>query len=220
MKRFFWQLTLSAVITFSLIPNGAAAIFTTNTVISPFDTNYDGGDIVISDCTVAIDGSHTFSNLLVVAGGALTHSSTSSGILSYPQSFANESQTLNSTNPVTLLNAGTLTTLSVSDLGQTIVYTNDQDYVITFPGNQLIQLQLTTNSAIPDDATVLVSYSINVSVSAGLNLTVTGNAQVDAGGAINLNGQGFGSGLGNGDGGTSFSYPQDGAGGGYGGYGG
>jgi hypothetical protein len=194
--------------------------FTNDTVINSFDTNYDGAEIVVSNCTLTVDGPHAFSNLLVAAGGTLTHTFSSSGTVSVSRSFTDEAQILNDTNAVSLLNTGTLVTADVTDTGKTVTYTNDLDYVFTSPGSGLIQLQRTTNSTIPDGATVLVSYTVSVSTAAGLNLSVTGDVQVAGGGAINVNGRGYGGNVGPGQGGETFSSPYSGGGAGYGGYGG
>ena len=48
-----------------------AAEFTTPTTISETDTTYDGQDIVINSTTVAIDGAHSFSSLLLTNNTAI-----------------------------------------------------------------------------------------------------------------------------------------------------
>ena len=194
--------------------------FTNNSVLNSFDTNYDGFEIVVSNCTLTVDGPHSFSNLLVAAGGTLTHTFSSSGTVSVQRSFTDEAQILNDTNAVTFLNTGTLVTPDVTDTGKTVTYTNVLDYTFTSPGGGLIQLQRTTTSTIPDGGTVLVSYTVSVSTAAGLNLSVTGDVQVAVGGAINVNGRGYGGNVGPGQGGETFISPFSGGGGGYGGYGG
>ena len=198
-----------------------ATTFTNDTTINANDTNYDGADIVVTNCTVTVDGSHAFSSLLVAGGGALTHSSSPNGSISNILFVANESQMLNGTNPVTLLNSNILTdTVLVTDSGSTIIYTNGVDYLLTSPDGILTQLQRTTNSTIPDGANVLVSYDVLLGMlPAGLNLSVTGNVEVAVGGVINANGKGYGGGAGPGAG-LSAGYPLDGSGAGYGGIGG
>ncbi len=197
-----------------------AITFTNDTTIGVLDTNYDGLDLVITNCTLTVDGSHAFSNVLVAAGATLTHTFTNSGILSLSRSFVDETQILNGTNAVSLVNTGVLVTAEVTDAGKTVTYTNGQDYAFTFPGDASIQLQRTTNSTIPDGAAVLVSYTVQISVPAGLNLTVTGNVEIAPGGAINVSGKGYGGNTGPGNGGETFISPISGGGAGYGGYGG
>jgi len=199
----------------------AATTFTNDTMIHVNDTNYEGADIVITNCTLTVDGPHAFSSLRVVGGGALTHAFHNSDSFANILSVTNEPQVLNNTNPATLLNSNILTdTVLVTDSGGTFVYANELDYLLTSPDGILIQLQRTTNSTIPDGANVLVSYDMLLGVlHAGLNLTVTGDVEVAVGGFIRANGLGYGGGAGPGTGHAAGS-PADGSGAGYGGNGG
>jgi hypothetical protein len=56
-----------------------AATFSTNTTIGTGDITYDGQEIIVSGCTVTIDGSHAFNSLLVTNNGTVTHSLWASG---------------------------------------------------------------------------------------------------------------------------------------------
>ena len=197
-----------------------AAVFTNNTAIGPFDTRYDGSDIVISNCTVTVDGAHTFASLRVAPGGTLTHSFWPNGPIVTTFTVADEPQVLEVTDPVTLLNTNIVTPLVVTDLGQTTTYSNGVDYVQTNLPDGTTQIQRTDTSAIPDGATVLVSYSWNYITPAGLNLSVTGDVAVVTGGAINASGIGYGAGLGAGCGSNSSGTFFDGSGAGHGGNGG
>jgi len=198
-----------------------ATTFTNDTAIGVGNTNYDGTDIIVTNCTVTVDGPHAFSSLLVAAGGVLTHSFLPDVVISNFLSVVDESQVLNDTNPVTLLNSNILTdTVVVTDSGSTTIYTNGVDYLLTSPDGILTQLQRTTNSTIPDGTNVLVSYDALLGVlPARFNLSVTGNVEVAVGGAINANGKGYGGSTGPGMGHIAGS-PQDGSGAGYGGIGG
>ena len=198
-----------------------ATTFTNDTTINANDTNYEGADIIVTNCTVTVDGPHAFSSLLVAGGGVLTHSYSPNGVISNLLSVVDESQVLNDTNPVTLLNSNIITaSVMVTDSGQAVVYSNGVDYLLTSPDGILTQLQRTTNSTIPDGTNVLVSYDVLLGVlPAGFNLSVTGNVEVAVGGVINANGKGYGGGVGPGAG-LSAGYPQDGSGAGYGGIGG
>ena len=198
-----------------------ATTFTNDTTINVNDTNYDGTDIVVTNCTLTVNGPHAFSSLFVAGGGALTHSFSPNGFISNIFFVANESQVLNGTNPVTLLNSNILTdTVLVTDSGSTTIYTNGVDYLLTSPDGILTQLQRTTNSTIPDGTNVLVNYDVLLgTLPAGLNLSVTGNVEVAMGGVINANGKGYGGGAGPGAGHIAGN-PQDGSGAGYGGIGG
>src|SRR5438270_10856188 len=70
--------SLSRVILFcSLLAHGVTAwpiTFTNNTFIGSGDTNFDNQEILIANCTVTVDGSHTFAALDIMGGGVLTHS--------------------------------------------------------------------------------------------------------------------------------------------------
>ncbi len=51
-----------------------AVVFTSHTAIGVGNTTYDGQEIVVSNCTITINGPHSFASLLVTNGGAITHS--------------------------------------------------------------------------------------------------------------------------------------------------
>ena len=216
--RIFLRLALAGFL-FAEV-SAPAAVFTNNTAISPFDTRYDGSDIVLSNCTVIVSGAHTFASLQVGPGGTLTHSFWPNGPIVTTFTVANEPQVLFGTDPATLSNTNIVTPLVVTDTGQTITYTNGVDYVQSNLPDGTTQIQRTDASTIPDGATVLVSYSWNEITPAGLNLTVTGDVTVVIGGSINANGIGYGAGSGAGRGVSSGGTFFDGSGGGHGGDGG
>src|SRR5262245_52025698 len=95
-----------------------AITITNDTLVNAFDTNLEGAEIVISNCTLTVDGPHAFSNLLVAAGGTLTHTFSSAGVVTVARAFTNEAQVLNGTSAVSLVNTGALVTITVTDLGQ------------------------------------------------------------------------------------------------------
>src|SRR5436190_6514283 len=140
---------LGSALFLALSLSARAEIFTNNTVIESFDTNYEGAEIVVSNCTLTVNGPHSFSNVLVGAGGTLTHTFSSGGSITISRSFTDEVQVLNGTNAVSLVNTGALVSASVTDVGETVTYTNVDDYTLGFPGFGVIQLQRTTNSTIP-----------------------------------------------------------------------
>ncbi len=49
-----------------------SVLFTQDTVISVLDTNYDGAEITVSNCTVTVAGAHTFARVHLRGGGSLT----------------------------------------------------------------------------------------------------------------------------------------------------
>jgi hypothetical protein len=65
-------LLLAGALALSLASQTQAALFFTDTTIGAADTNYDGQDIVVIGCTLTIDGSHGFSDLLVIERGVVT----------------------------------------------------------------------------------------------------------------------------------------------------
>lgn len=72
--------------TFSLSgPNVAPwanpVILTTNTTLAPGDTTYEGANLIVSNCTLTVDGAHSFESLLLQDGAVLTHSPAPAGEL-------------------------------------------------------------------------------------------------------------------------------------------
>src|SRR5262249_40589801 len=80
----------------------AAVLFTNDTVIRFDNTNYDGEDIALANCTVTIDGVHGFASVQILKGGKLTHDTGTNGALENRISVTNEFHTMNGTNPVSL----------------------------------------------------------------------------------------------------------------------
>ncbi|MGA3266010.1 MAG: hypothetical protein ABSE16_04220 [Verrucomicrobiota bacterium] len=188
-NRYFFRLALAS---FLFAAAGAPAmVFTNNTAIGPLNLTYDGSPIVVSNCTLTVDGTHNFASLLIATGGTLTHSFWSNGVVSVTVNVTNEQQVLSGTNPATLLNTNVVTPLVVTDLGQTTTYSNEVDYVQTNLTNGLTQIQRTITSSIPDGVTVLVSYGWNYLTPAGMNLSVTGDVTVASGGSIDASGIGY-----------------------------
>ncbi|HEV2320239.1 MAG TPA: hypothetical protein VGV18_10845, partial [Verrucomicrobiae bacterium] len=217
------RLTLAALVfaTVGLL-RASGMVFTENTVIGPQDTNYDGQDIVILDCTVTVDGPHTFSSLVLAANGVLTHSFSANGLLPITLSVTNASYMLSGTTPDVLANPDILLPLLVTDTNGDL-YTNGADYLVINQTNGTYistEVERTGTSSIPDGGTVLVSYSYYGSVSAGMDLMVTGVVWVTSGCEIDADGIGYGGGSGPGAGHSSSNTFFDGSGGGYGGGGG
>ena len=55
------------------------ATFTTNATIVAGDFTYDGQPIVVSNCTLTVNGPHSFASLLLISGAVLTHSPAPNG---------------------------------------------------------------------------------------------------------------------------------------------
>jgi hypothetical protein len=210
---------LSAVILL-IAASATAVMFNTNTVITLVNTNYDGQDIVISNCVVTVDGPRNFASLHVTGGGTLTHSSSANGMISVTDSVVNEPQVLTGTNAVTLAQPNILlASVIVTDQTNFLTFTNNLDYILESMTGVLLTLRRTDTSTIPDGSTVLVSYNYTVaSGTSGLDLTVNGDVTVDSGSTINITGAGYGS-ISGGAGGSTGS-PASGGGGGHGGEGG
>src|SRR5208283_1707208 len=58
-----------------------AAVFTTNATINIGDTTYDGQDVVVSNCTLTVNGPHSFTSLLVTSNGVITHAADPAGTI-------------------------------------------------------------------------------------------------------------------------------------------
>jgi hypothetical protein len=116
--------------------SAGAITFTNDTAISFRNTNYDGADIVVTNCTLTVDGPHAFASVQVLNGGSLTHSFVPSGSLENRQSITNELQVLSSTNPATLANSNVVpATIVVQDLSGLVTYSNSVDYAVGLDTN-------------------------------------------------------------------------------------
>ena len=216
------RLSLFIILFITIAVRSSGMVFTEDTEIGPLDTNYDGQDLVILDCTVTVDGPHTFSSLVLAANGVLTHSFSQNGQLPIAINVTNASYLLSGTTPDVLAYSNIFSPLLVTDTNGN-AYTNEVDYVEINQTNGTYistDLERTTNSSIPDGGTVLVSYSYDGTVPSGLDLTVTGVVWVTSGCEIDADGIGYGAGFGPGAGSQSSGTFFDGSGGGDGGSGG
>jgi hypothetical protein len=198
-----------------------AVTFTNDTAISFNNTNYDGADIVVTNCTLTVDGMHSFASVQVLNGARLTHSFAPSGLLENRRTITNEQHVLSETHAATLANASVVeSSIVVQDFYGLVTYTEGVDYVTGTDTNAMTTLLLTTDSAIAEGSMNLVTYEVLYSpVAAGLSLTVTGDVLVAQGGTVNVDGKGYDGALGPGAGRSSGS-PLSGSGAGHGGYGG
>src|SRR5262249_441033 len=74
LRSFLVLLALSAVLP------ARAVYFTNDTIIGPDQIFFDGDDLALSNCTVTVDGPHSFATVHVLAGGVLTHSFSTNGL--------------------------------------------------------------------------------------------------------------------------------------------
>ena len=58
-----------------------ATVFSTNAIISAGNPTYDGQDIVVSNCTLTVNGPHAFTSLLVTSNGVVTHTADPAGTI-------------------------------------------------------------------------------------------------------------------------------------------
>jgi hypothetical protein len=214
------NLSLAALVASSFAVT--AATFNTDTLIDFANTNYDGQDIVVTNCTVTIDGGHGFSSLHVLNGGTVTHTAAPNGELSNYVAVASEQAFIASTNPV-ILPLNVLTdTVVVADFTGTHFYTNGTDYTL-YVSNSLTQIVRLDGSSIPDGSTIVVSFTFLQLTDTGLNLVVSNDVAIEIGGAVDASGKGYGPGFGAGQGRTALGiapfYYYAGSGGGYGGSG-
>src|ERR1035437_8819803 len=92
MKQPLFSIPLVLPVTALLLyglPAGAT-IFTTDTAIGFNNTNYDGADVVVTNCTLTVDGLHSFASVQVVNGGTLTHTFAANGTLQNRRTITNE----------------------------------------------------------------------------------------------------------------------------------
>ena len=224
MKRLSSDLHLVLSATLLLLLHGLTAqavTFTTDTAISFTNTDYDGLDIVVTNCTLSVDGVHTFASLQVLNAGNLTHTYAPTGVLENVLIFNNEARVLSTTNVATLSQTNVVvSSIVVQDLRGDVTYINGVDYLTGLGPGGTTTLRLTGNSSIPDGSTNWVSYNVQGPlVPAGLSLTVLRDVTVGQGGTISADGKGYGPGAGPGAG-TSSGNPLSGSGGGHGGNGG
>ncbi len=215
---------LALFVTALLFPaaNSQAITFTGDAQIGVYDTSFDGLDIVVSNCTLTVDGPHSFASLQILYGGVLTHTNPGSGSFPPPlYTVASEPHVLTATNLVALNHTNVIvSTILVSDLSGTVVYTNVQDYQVVITPAGATTVWLPPGSTIPEGSTNLVDYQYyGPTVPTGLSLTVSNNVLVEAGGSINVDGKGYGAGQGPGKG-SSVGSPLSGGGAGHGGNGG
>src|SRR6476469_9967078 len=91
------QRTMKAPRNFSTLLLGLALIcgsanavtFNTNTYIGPTDVTYESQDIEVTNCTVTVDGAHSFTSLRIENAGIVTHSFSSNGLLLSPITVPN-----------------------------------------------------------------------------------------------------------------------------------
>src|SRR5712691_1862105 len=95
----------AAVVLLGQLIAASAAVFTNDTMLNPANTNYDGQAIIISNCTLTVDGPHSFASVLVGSGGVLTHSFVPGGTINLTTPVTDEPQILSGTNAVTLANS-------------------------------------------------------------------------------------------------------------------
>lgn len=218
------RLTLSLTTLLAMALPGLAVTFTNDTFITLNNTNYDDQEIVVSNCTLTVDGTHAFAAIHILNGGTLTHSFATNGLLQNLLSIQAEPHVASATNPPALDQTNVLaSTVVISDVSGTNIYLLGADYILS-ASNGVTQINLVPGSSIPDGATVSVSYSALQYVTTGLHLNVADNVEVEVGAAINVNATGFGDGNGPGRGASAaaavpYRYVA-GSGAGYGGFGG
>ena len=64
-----------AIIAAIALPTTAAfaTVFTSNTTIAIGNATYDGQPIVVSNCTLTVNGPHSFASLQVISNSIVTH---------------------------------------------------------------------------------------------------------------------------------------------------
>lgn len=199
MRRLLFLPWLVLILTGGL-PTANAITFTNDAVISSSNLDYDGGDVVVSNCTLTVDGAHTFANLFILNGGVINHSAANTGTIPSYQSIVGELHNLSETNSPTLTQSNVLTnTIVITDETGVFIYTNGSDYRVELDTNNpaLVHIVRLTNSTITNGQTISVNYENFLGhVTAKLRLTITGDLHVESGGAIDVVGRGYARGYG------------------------
>lgn len=223
MKNALWK-NCATIILFGLSLQTPAITFTGDATLAPEDKRFDGEPIVVSNCVLTVDGPHTLASLQLLDGAVLTHTHAPAGFLQGQLLITNESHSLHLTNSTALLSTGIVTSsIVVRNPENNSIYTVDIDYTVTSDTNDLVSLQLTSGSSIPQGGSVMVDYIVmGLVIPTGLNLNVSGDAWVSGGARINVDGKGFAGGQGPGAGRSApgYSLPVCGSGAGHGGFGG
>ena len=196
MKTLRASLTRAIALLFcAQVTSAVAVTFIHDNFISFADGSYDGQDIVVTNCTLTVDGTHTFNSLQLLNGAVLTHSPFPYGSQEFMVSVSDETHTLSAVTPAVLSNTNIdSSSILVFDSSANLLYTEGVDYVVTI-SNQFTELTLTTNSAIAEGATVLVDYDWAQDFQ-GFNLSINNDLQITPGGAINVSGKGYAGGIG------------------------
>src|SRR5262245_18416625 len=158
-----------------------AATITTDTTIGFNDLGYEGADIIVTNCTLTVEGIHTFANLQLLNGAKLTQTSSDNGLRFNSITVSNEAHILIATNGVPLTHTNVLlATVLVTDPSGAIAYTNGVDYLLQTDPSGNMTIGRLDGSSIPDGGTVLVSYVAQELLGpTGVNLAITGDALVD-----------------------------------------
>jgi hypothetical protein len=186
------SLRLAVLVAALLVPglSAKAVTFTNDTLISSYNTSYDGMDVTVTNCTLTLDGAHSFASLRVLTGGRLTHTFAAGGVVYNYRTITNEPQALSATNAATLSRTNVVSaTIVVQDESGQITYTNAVDYILVPTTNTVTILLRTSDSAIVEGSTNRVSYQyLDSTIAAGLSLTVTGDVTVAHGGMVEADG--------------------------------
>jgi len=73
------QILITALALTQPLAGAKAATFATNAVLSATNNTYEGQAIVVSNCTLTVNGTHSFASLLMTNGAVLTHTAASAG---------------------------------------------------------------------------------------------------------------------------------------------
>ena len=65
---------LLVLLTLRCVAFGSPVVISISTQINVSNTSLDGSDLIVSNCTLTINGNHPFNSLQLTNGGVLTHS--------------------------------------------------------------------------------------------------------------------------------------------------
>ena len=79
-KRNLIQTCLLGAVLLQAATSGAQPVtISTSTLIDVGDTTYEGKDIIVTGCTLTVNGSHAFNSLQVISTALVTHSPAAAG---------------------------------------------------------------------------------------------------------------------------------------------
>ena len=131
--RATFPLPILAFLTSSALLCHASVTLTNDTLVGSTNLDFEGLDLVVTNCTVTIDGGHSFASLRILSGGILTHSFAASGSFLNQFQITNEAHVASSNTPPTLAQPKVNPVgLVVTDSATNVTYARNRRTVLPF----------------------------------------------------------------------------------------